>query len=226
MKFLIIFHNFVVFSRTLKPREIADGVKLRLPVATSTIESTTTSSITTFTGVASVIELQPFEISADNKNCNESEFRTKPHFGNFMLTSEPPSLCASAEPPTQSTPFKESHRTMTKPLPPWAPRPWSKTPSVDKFTSPCYFYRDGEENPLPCDFFPPDFPDYSTDYYNDFAVMIPPDFMIQPFVTLFFKPESRIIYLLPIIFKSNDQSLLKHLIHIFLALDLEPSLKI
>ena len=180
MKFLIIFHNFVVFSRTLKPREIPDEAELLLPDVSFTTEATTTSSITTFTGQATVTELQPFEISANNKNCNESEFRTKPHFGNFMFTSEPPSLCASAEPPTQSTPVKEFHRTMTEPLPSWATRPWNKPPSVDNFTSPCYFYRDGEENPLPCNFFPPDFPDYFTDYYNDFPVMTPPNFMIQP----------------------------------------------
>ena len=179
MKFLIIFHNFVVFSRTIKPREIPDGVELLLPDVSTTTEATTTSSISTFTGQATVIELQPFEISANNKSCNESEFRTKPHFGNFMLTSEPPSLCASVEPSTQSTPAKESHRTMTEPLPPWA-LGRNKPPFVDNFTSPCYFYRDGEEIPLPCDYYPPDFPDYSNDYYNDFAVMTPPNFMIQP----------------------------------------------
>ena len=184
MKFLLIFHNFVVLSRVLKPREILDGVELLLPIASSTTEETTTSSITTFTGQATVIELQSFEILANNKNCNESEFRTKPYFGNFMLTEEPPSLCASTETPTQSTPAKEFHvtdmirtvtRTITEPLPPWGPRPWGRKPSFNDFTSPCYFYRTGEEIDVPCNLLPPDFPTY----FDDFPAMTPPDFMDQ-----------------------------------------------
>ena len=187
MKLLIIFQIFLVFSRVLKPREIQDGSELLLPIVSTTVSttivsttaSTATSSMTTFTGQATVIELRPFEISTSNKTCDETEFRTKPFFGNFMLTSEPPSLCPSTETPTQSTPVKEFHvtdmirTTMTEPLPPWAPRPWGNIPIFpENFTSPCHFFRDGVEIDLPCDWLRLDINHFS-DYQDHYSATPP-----------------------------------------------------